>query len=69
MGEFRLVSFKEIVALYENLILGFESPKLDLYNPSYGPFFGTAKGCPALNEPTVQNFGTDFWLGKSKNLD
>ena len=69
MGEFRLVSFKEIVALSENLILGFESPKLDLYNPSYGPFSGTAKGCPVLNKPTVQIFGTEFWFGKSKNFD
>ena len=69
MGEFRLVSYKEIVTLSENLILGFESSKLDLYNPSYGQFSGTAKGCPVLNEPIVQIFETDFWLGKSKNLD
>ena len=47
----------------------FESPKLDLYNPSYGPFFGTATSYPVLAEPIVQIFGTDFRLGKSKNLD
>ena len=47
----------------------FESPKLDLYNPSYGPFSGTATGCLVLVEPIVQIFGTDFWLVKSKNLD
>ena len=32
-----------------------ESPKLDLYNSSYGPFFGTATGCPVLTLYTVQN--------------
>ena len=41
----------------------------DLYNPTYGPFSGTAIGYPVLAEPTVQIFGTGFWLGKSENLD
>ena len=50
-------------------MLGFESPKLDMYNPSYGPFSGTAIGCPVLAKPTVQIFGTDFRLEKSENLD
>ena len=45
-------------------MLVFESPKLDLYNSSYGPFSGTAPSCPVLAEPTIQVFGTDFWLGK-----
>ena len=40
--EFGLVSFKEIVALFEKLMLSFKSPKSDLYNLSYGSFFGTA---------------------------
>ena len=47
----------------------FESPKLDLYNSSYGPFSETAPSCPVLAEPTVQVFGTDFRLRKSENLD
>ena len=58
----------KIVAEVVNLILGFESPKLDLYKPSYGPFSGTTIGFPVLAEPTVQIFGTDFWLVKSENL-
>ena len=32
----------EIIAASINLMLAFESPKLDLYNSSYGPFPRTA---------------------------
>ena len=47
----------------------FKSPKLDLYNPSYGSFSRTATGCPVLAKPTIQIFGTDFRLRKSEILD
>ena len=68
--KFGLVSFKEIIALSDNFIYRtFESPKLDLYNLSHGPFFGTATSCTILAEPHVQIFGTDFRIGKSENLD
>ena len=53
LGEFGLESFKEIVSLYEELMLAFESPKLDIYNPSYGPFFETAIGYPVLTKPNI----------------
>ena len=54
----------KIVAKFVNLMLRFESLKLDLYNQSYGPFSGTATGCPVLVEPTIHIFGTNFRLGK-----
>ena len=41
------------IATSVKLMLVFESLKLDLYNSSYGPFFGTAKGCPVLTIHTV----------------
>ena len=66
--EFGLASFMEIVVASVNL-MAFESSKLDLYNSSYGPFSGTATGCPVFSKATVQIFGTDFLLGKSENLD
>ena len=39
--EFGLMLFIEVVAASINLMLGFESPKSDLYSLSYGPFLGT----------------------------
>ena len=59
----------EIVVVSVKLMLGFESSKVDPYNPSYGLFSRTATDCPILVEPTIQFFGTDFRLGKSTNLD
>ena len=39
--EFGLVFFMEIIAASINLMYAFESPNLDLYISSYGPFPGT----------------------------
>ena len=38
----------EIISAFANLMEDFESPNLDLYSSSYGPFFGTATSCPIL---------------------
>ena len=40
--EFGLVFSMEIIAGSVKLMKDFESPKLDLYSSSYGPFLGTA---------------------------
>ena len=34
----------EIIVAFVNLMLAFESPKLDWYSSSYGPFLDTAIG-------------------------
>ena len=47
----------EIVDASMKLMLGFESSRLDLYNSSYGPFFGIATGFPILTPYTIQNLG------------
>ena len=44
----------EIAAKVVNLMLGFESLKLDLYSSSYGPFSGTTIGCPVLTPYIIQ---------------
>ena len=38
LREFGLVFFIEVVVSSINLILGFESPKSEIYSSSYGPF-------------------------------
>ena len=52
--------FTEIIAASVDLILVFESPKLDLYSSSYGPFSWTATGCLVLILYTVQILGLIF---------
>ena len=52
-GEFGLVCFIENVAAIVNLLLDFESPKLDLYSSSYGTFSGIATCYPVLTLYTV----------------
>ena len=52
--------FIEIVAAIVKLMLDFESPKLDLYSSSYGPFSETATCYPILTLYTVQNLGQIF---------
>ena len=55
--EFRLVLFMEIIVASVKLMLAFESPKLDLYSSSYGPFSRTARGCPILTPYTIHILG------------
>ena len=57
----------KIVVEVVNLMLEFESPKLDLYNLSYGPFSGIATGCPVLTPYTVQILGLILGQGKWGN--
>ena len=52
--------FIEIVAAIVNLMLDFESPKLDLYSSSCGPFSGTATCYPILTLYNVQILGQIF---------
>ena len=56
-SEFRLVFSIEIIAASINLMLAFESPNLNFYSSSYGPFSGTATGCPVLTRYIVQILG------------
>ena len=58
--------FIDIVAEIVNLILGFESPKLDLYSSSYGPFSRTATGYNVLTLYTVQILGQIFGWKKEE---
>ena len=50
----------EIIASFVNLMLAFESTKLDFYSSSYGPFSETATCCPALTPYIVQILGLIF---------
>ena len=59
--------FLEIVAAIVNLSLGFESPKLDLSNSSYDPFFGTTTCCSVLTPYTVQILGL-ILVGKKRKF-
>ena len=61
--------FMEIIAASVNLMLDFESPKLDLYSSIYGLFFRTTIGCPVLTLYTVQILGPIFSWEKKRNLD
>ena len=54
----------EIVDAIVKLMLGFESPKLDLYSLSYGPFSKTATNCPVSTIHTIQILGLIFGCEK-----
>ena len=58
--------YMEIIAASVNLMEVFELPKLDLYNSSYGPFFGTAIDFLILALYIVQILGLIFGWEKKR---
>ena len=59
----------EIIVASIKLMQAFESPSLELYRLSYGPFYKTAKGFSILTLYTVQILELIFGWEKRGNLD
>ena len=59
----------EIVAASVNLTLGFLIAQIGPLYPKLGSIFRDYNRLPVLAVRTIQIFGTNFPLGKSKNLD